>query len=155
MKDVQITLVQLHINKGLLLLVLLLFVSEGRKGVLVFPCDIWDKTKEVKERASVKSKELWSYQMQKCLGLEDCNLSCYIRIMQKSVLHECQKLPTFDQVRREFLMQDRHERDLSDSAMLGPAFQTSRVMENLHDKFTLFQTQTFLHFIGRREREKS
>ncbi len=67
--------------------------------------------------------------------------------MQKSVLHESQKLPTFDQVGREFLMQDRHERDLTDSAMLGPAFQTSRVMENLHDKFTLFQTQTFLHLI--------
>ncbi|CAD7973808.1 unnamed protein product [Amoebophrya sp. A120] len=48
------------------------------------------------------------------------------------------------------LMQDRHERDLTDSVMLGLAFQTSRVMENLHDNFTLFQTQTFWHFIGDR-----
>ncbi|CAD7960749.1 unnamed protein product [Amoebophrya sp. A120] len=35
--------------------------------------------------------------------------------------------------------------------MLSPAFQTSWVMENLHDKSTLFQTQqTFLHLIQRR-----
>ncbi len=44
-------------------------------------------------------------------------------------------------------MQDRHGRDLADSVMLGPAFQTSWVMKNLHDKFTLFQTQTCLHLI--------
>ncbi len=67
--------------------------------------------------------------------------------MQKSVLHECQKLYTFDQVGGEFLMQDRHGRDLAASVMLSPAFQTSWVMEKLHDKFTLFQTQTFLHLI--------
>ncbi len=71
--------------------------------------------------------------------------------MQKSVLHECQiKLCTFDQVGRESLMQDRHGRDLTDSVMLGPAFQTSGVMENLHDKFTLLQTQTYLHLISSR-----
>ncbi len=68
--------------------------------------------------------------------------------MQKSVLHACQKLSTFDQVGREFLMQDRHGRDLAESVMLSPAFQTSWVMENLHDKSTLFQTQTLLHLIG-------
>ncbi len=45
-------------------------------------------------------------------------------------------------------MQDRHGKDLGESVMLSPAFQTSWVRENLHDKFTLFlQTQTFLHFI--------
>ncbi len=54
--------------------------------------------------------------------------------MQKSVLHDCQKSPSFDQVGREFLMQDRHERDRTESVMLGPAFQTSWVMEKLHDK---------------------
>ncbi len=70
--------------------------------------------------------------------------------MQKSVLHECQKLSTFDQVWKEFFMQVRHGRDLTDSVMLGPAFafQTSRVMKNLHHKSTLFQTQTFLHSIA-------
>ena len=31
-------------------------------------------------------------------------------------------------------MQDRHERDRIESAMLGPAFQISWVMEKLHDK---------------------
>ncbi len=55
--------------------------------------------------------------------------------MRKSVLHEGQKLSTFDQAGWEFLMQDRHSRDLTDSVMLGPASQTSWVMENLHDKF--------------------
>ncbi len=51
--------------------------------------------------------------------------------------------------RAQFLMQDRHGKDLADSAMRGPAFQTSWVvMENLHDKFThIFQTQTYLHLI--------
>ncbi len=68
--------------------------------------------------------------------------------MQKSLLHECQELYTFDQLRREFLMQGRHGRDLAESFMLSPAFQTSWLMENLHDKSTLFQTQTFLHLIG-------
>ncbi len=67
--------------------------------------------------------------------------------MQKSVLHECQKLSTFDQIGTEFLMEDRHGGDLAESVMLSPAFQTLRVMENLHDKSTLFQTQTFLHLI--------
>ncbi len=67
--------------------------------------------------------------------------------MQKSVLHECQKLSTFEQVGTEFLMQNRRGRDLAESVMLSPAFRTSWVMENLHDKSTLFQTQTFLHLI--------
>ncbi len=31
-------------------------------------------------------------------------------------------------------MQDRHERDRTESIMLGPAFQTSWVIEKLHDK---------------------
>ncbi len=45
-------------------------------------------------------------------------------------------------------MQDRHDRDLTESVMLGPTFQTSWVMENLRDKFALLQTQTlFLHLI--------
>ncbi len=44
-------------------------------------------------------------------------------------------------------MQDRHGGDLAESVMLSPAFQTSWVMENLHDKLTLFQTQTLLHLI--------
>ncbi len=68
--------------------------------------------------------------------------------MQKSVLHECQDLSTFDQVGREFVMQDRHGRDLAESVMLSPGFQTSWVMENLHDKFTLFQTHSLLHLIN-------
>ncbi len=69
--------------------------------------------------------------------------------MQKSVLHECQKLPTFgfDQVGAEFLMQNRHGRDLAESVMLSPALQTSWVMENLHDKSTFFQTQTYVQCI--------
>ncbi len=53
---------------------------------------------------------------------------------KKSVLRECQKLSAFDQVEREFLMQERHDRDLKESVMLGLAFQTSCVMENLHHK---------------------
>ncbi len=69
--------------------------------------------------------------------------------MQKSVLHECQKLSTFDHVGREFLMLDGHGTDhLTESVMLGSAFQTSWAMKNLHDKFTLFQTQTLLHLIS-------
>ncbi len=44
-------------------------------------------------------------------------------------------------------MQDRHGRDLTSSVVLGPACQTSWVMENLRDKFTPFQTQTFLRLI--------
>ncbi len=55
-------------------------------------------------------------------------------MMQKSVLRECQKLSAFDQVEREFLTQERHDRDLEDSVMLGLAFQTPWVMENLHHK---------------------
>ncbi len=45
-------------------------------------------------------------------------------------------------------MQDRHGGDLAESVMLSPAFPTSWVMENLRDKFTLFQTQTLLHLIS-------
>ncbi len=55
-------------------------------------------------------------------------------MMQKSVSHECQKLSAFDQVEREFLMQERHDRAQKESVMLGLAFQTSWVMENLHHK---------------------
>ncbi len=44
-------------------------------------------------------------------------------------------------------MQDRHDRDLKEFVMLGPAFQTSWVMEDQHDKFTFFQTQTLLRLI--------
>ncbi len=53
-------------------------------------------------------------------------------------------------------MQDRHGsgRDLAEFVMLSPAFQTLWVMENLHDKFTLFQTQTLLHLI-QREQERN
>ncbi len=42
--------------------------------------------------------------------------------MQKSVLqlHDYQTLSTFDQVERQFLMQDRHDSDLTESIMLGP-----------------------------------
>ncbi len=69
--------------------------------------------------------------------------------MQKSVLHECQKPSPFDLVERVFLMQERHDRDLRESVMLGLASQTSWVMEKLRDKFTLFQTQTFLQLIMR------
>ncbi len=55
-----------------------------------------------------------------------------MQMMQKSVLRKCQKLSAFDQVEREFLMQERHDRDLKESVMLGLPFQTSWVMENLH-----------------------
>ncbi len=55
--------------------------------------------------------------------------------MKKSVLHECQKLSSFDQVQREFLMQYRHKRDLKESVMLGHALRTSWIIENLHGKF--------------------
>eukprot|EP00926_Amoebophrya_sp_RCC4398_P021360 GSA120T00025259001.1 len=43
-------------------------------------------------------------------------------------------LSAFDQVEREFLMQERHDTDLKESVMLGLAFQTSWVIENLHHK---------------------
>ncbi len=60
-------------------------------------------------------------------------------MMQKSVLREYQKLSAFDQVEREFLMQERHDRDLKvESVMLGLAFQTSWVMENLHHNSCIF-----------------
>ncbi len=54
--------------------------------------------------------------------------------MQKSVLRDYQKSSSFDKVGRQFLMQDRHEKDRTESVMVGPAFQTSWVMEKLHDK---------------------
>ncbi len=54
--------------------------------------------------------------------------------MQKSVLHDCQMLSTFDQVERQFLMQDRHDSDLTESVMLDLPLQIIWVMENLHDK---------------------
>ncbi len=56
---------------------------------------------------------------------ESCkNLCCVITI----------KLSTFALIARQFLMQDRHDRTLTESVMLSPTYQTSWVMENLHDK---------------------
>ena len=64
--------------------------------------------------------------------------------MQKSVLRDYQTSPSFDQVGRVFLMQDRHEGDRTESVMLGPAFQTPWVMEKQHDKSrTLPDPDTF------------
>ncbi len=54
--------------------------------------------------------------------------------MQKSVLHEYQKLSTFDLIERQFLMQNRHDTTLTESVMLCPTYQTSWVMGHLHDK---------------------
>ncbi|CAD7961456.1 unnamed protein product [Amoebophrya sp. A120] len=46
------------------------------------------------------------------------------------------KLSTFDLVERQFLMQNKHDRirTLTESVMLCPAYQTSWIIENLHDK---------------------
>ncbi len=55
-------------------------------------------------------------------------------MMQKSVLREYQKLSAVDQVEMASLMQEKHDRDLQESVMLGLAFQTSWVMENLQHK---------------------
>ncbi|CAD7950519.1 unnamed protein product [Amoebophrya sp. A120] len=74
-------------------------------------------------------------------------------MMQKSVSRECQKLSAFDQVEGEFLMQDRHGRDLKESVMLGLAFQTSWVLENLHHKScTLPDPDIFTFDIGIKRR---
>ncbi len=54
------------------------------------------------------------------------------------MLHDYQMLSTFDQVERQFLMQDRHDSDLTESVMLGPPLQIIWVMENLHDKSSTF-----------------
>ncbi len=37
--------------------------------------------------------------------------------MQKSALHDYQKLSTFDLIERQFLMQERHDRTLTESVM--------------------------------------
>ncbi len=50
------------------------------------------------------------------------------------MLHDYQKMSIFDQVGSEFLMQDRHDTHVTESVMLDPAFQTSCVMLNLHEK---------------------
>ncbi len=58
-----------------------------------------------------------------------------LNLKQSRICVACnQKSSSFDQVGRGFLMQDRHERGRTESVMLGPAFQTSWVMEKLHDK---------------------
>ncbi len=67
--------------------------------------------------------------------------------MQESVLDGYQKSSSlFDQVGRKFLMQDRHERDRTESVMLGPAFQTSCVMEKLQDKSRTLQDPDIFAF---------
>ncbi len=46
--------------------------------------------------------------------------------------------------------QDQEQEALKKSVMLAPASQTSRVMQNVHDKPRLyFQTQTYLQCIAR------
>ncbi len=70
------------------------------------------------------------------------------------MLHEQQKESSSLHAERAFLMRDKHQEALKKSVMLRPASQTSRVMQNVHDKPRLYQTQTLLHFIrecGRRE----
>ncbi len=53
--------------------------------------------------------------------------------MEKPLLHDYQKPSTLDQrERNKLLMQDRHDRDVTESVMLDPVFQTLRVMENMH-----------------------
>ncbi len=44
-------------------------------------------------------------------------------------------------------MLSRHQDALKKSVMLGHASVTSWLMQNVHDKLRLFQTQTYLHFI--------
>ncbi len=50
------------------------------------------------------------------------------------MLRDYQKLSTVNLFERQFLMQDRHHITLTESVMLCPTYQTSYVMENLHDK---------------------
>ncbi len=74
--------------------------------------------------------------MQKCLGLEECNLWCYFWNPKKSVLHEQQEASSFCSEERGFLMRDRHQDARKKFVMLVHTSQTSRsrVMQNVHDK---------------------
>ncbi len=59
----------------------------------------------------------------------------------------------FGYAERTFVMQDARRQALKKSVMLWHTSETSWIMENVHDKLLLFQTQTFLHLIchaGRR-----
>ncbi len=72
--------------------------------------------------------------------------------MQKSSLHDYQKVSIFEQAGTEFLMQDRHDTDLTESVMLvDPAFQTSCVMLNLHEKSCTLRDLDIFAFDTRRE----
>ncbi len=50
------------------------------------------------------------------------------------MLHDLQKVPTSGHVERAFLMHNRHRQGAAEPVMLGPAFQTWRSLEKLHDK---------------------
>ncbi len=78
-------------------------------------------------RWSIKCKNVWVWNRAICHAKSE---SCI-----KSVLHDCQKLSsTFDLIERQFPVQDRHDRTLTEFVMLCPTYhQTSWVMEKLHD----------------------
>ncbi|CAD7953442.1 unnamed protein product [Amoebophrya sp. A120] len=69
-----------------------------------------------------------------CLGLEDCNLCCCIRMSKKFVLHAQQKEPNFCYAERALVMRNRHQESLKKAGMLGHASQTSWLRQNVHDK---------------------
>ncbi len=55
---------------------------------------------------------------------------------------------------RVFLLLVKHQEALRKSVMLGPASLTSWVVQNVHDKPRLFQTQTYLHEIDAHNEEQ-
>ncbi len=57
-----------------------------------------------------------------------------LRIIQKSVLRDLQKVLISGHAEGAFLMQNRHHKGAADPVMLGPAFQTWWSLEKLHDK---------------------
>ncbi|CAD7944927.1 unnamed protein product [Amoebophrya sp. A120] len=96
-----------------------------------------DATAANNSAVDLKDPALYSkfdYQMQKCLGLEDCNLSCCFWTPKKIVLHDQQEGCTLRYTDRAFLMRNVHQEALQKSARLGHALQASWVMRNMHDK---------------------
>ncbi len=73
--------------------------------------------------------------MQICLGLEGCEFVMHVADHTKiSVLRGLQKVLTSGHAERAFLMQNKHHKGAAYPVMLGPAFQTWRSLEKLHDK---------------------
>ncbi len=75
----------------------------------------------------------------KCVVWEiwkDANLWCVLQMLQKSVLHDLQKVPASGHAERaSVVMQNRHHQGTAElPVMLGPAFQTWWTLEKPHDK---------------------